>query len=219
MKIFRRTYQLLVLTICTVTACSEEDIPGSPPTADAGEDIETPIDLAGTIVLTASGSTDPDGDTLSYQWLLVQQPDESNASINNDDEVNAFITPDAEGVYLITLEVDDGNYPPVTDEIQITITEAVNEPPTADAGGNLTATVNETVTLNGSNSSDPNGDVLEYQWTDASNPVGATFAIDNADQANATFVPDVAGTYVFRLKVTDPVGASDTDNVEVVVTE
>ena len=137
MKIFRRTYQLLVLTICTVTACSEEDIPGSPPTADAGEDIETPIDLAGTIVLTASGSTDPDGDTLSYQWLLVQQPDESNASINNDDEVNAFITPDAEGVYLITLEVDDGNYPPVTDEIQITITEAVNEPPTADAGGTL----------------------------------------------------------------------------------
>ena len=75
------------------------------------------------------------------------------------------------------------------------------------------------MTLNGSNSSDPNGDVLEYQWTDASNPVGATFAIDNADQANATFVPDVAGTYVFRLKVTDPLGASDTDNVEVVVTE
>lgn len=217
-KISRACF-LLLPSLFLLIACSEEDIPGAPPTADAGEDIEVPIDLAGTIVLSAAGSSDPDGDTLTYQWMLTQQPEGSTATINNDDEVNASITPDKEGVYLITLEVSDGNHPAVTDEIQITVTEAVNEAPTADAGGDLAANVSETVTLDGSNSSDPNGDELEYQWTVSSNPIGANVTISNDDQAQASFVPSVAGTYVFRLKVTDPFGASDTDNIDVIVSE
>ncbi len=219
MALIRRSYLLLITAFIFASACSEEDIPGAPPTADAGEDLEVPIDLAGTIVLSASGSSDPDGDTLIYQWRLTQQPEGSSATINNDDEVNASITPDKEGIYLVTLEVNDGSHPPVTDEIQITITEAVNTPPIADGGGDLTATVNETVTLDGSNSSDPDGDQLEYLWTSSSNPIGATVTLTNADQVAASFVPDVAGTYVFRLKVTDPLKASDTDNVQVIVAE
>jgi len=219
MNNYRQVCLLLLPALFFLRCSSEDDIPGSPPVADAGEDVESPIDLAGTIVLSASGSSDPDGDMLSYQWTLTQQPASSTATINNDDEMNASITPDAEGVYLVTLEVDDGSHPPARDEKQITITEAVNEAPTADAGGDLSAQVNETVTLDGSSSSDPNGDELEYQWTSSSNPVGAQFTISNADQAQATFVPDRAGTYVFRLKVTDPLGASDTDNVDVIVTE
>lgn len=219
MNIYRPVCLLFLPALIFLSCSSEDNIPGSPPVADAGEDVETPIDLAGTIVLSASDSSDPDGDALSYRWTLLQQPDGSTATINNDNEENASITPDAEGVYRVLLEVDDGNHPTVSDEKQITVTEAVNDAPTADAGENITAQVNETVTLDGSNSSDPNGDDLEYQWTSASNPVGAQFTIENADQAQASFVPDRAGTYVFRLRVTDPFGVSDTDNLDVIVSD
>ena len=211
-------YLLLLPVFFAVQSCSsEEDIPGSPPVADAGDDIEISIDQAGTILLNGSASSDPDGDMLTYRWTLREQPSASTATLNNENEANASLTPDAEGLYIAILEVDDGNHPPVQDEKNITITESVNEAPTADAGDDISGTLNTSVTLDGSNSSDPDGDALSYQWTLSSNPVGAQISISGADQAQASFVPDVAGTYNFRLKVTDPFDASDTDNVSVTV--
>ncbi|MFP4088817.1 MAG: PKD domain-containing protein [Cyclobacteriaceae bacterium] len=207
---------LLLSSFLLLSHCAEEDIPGSPPIADAGEDISVPINQAGTIVLSASGSSDPDGDTLSYSWTLLEQPQGSTATINNDNEMNASLNPDALGIFRVQLSVDDGNHPPQTDEITIEILEAAGSPPVADAGDDQTVAVDATVTLDGSGSTDPDDDISEYQWTATSNPVGAQVTIENADQAQASFVPDRAGTYNFVLRVTDAIGQSATDNVTIV---
>lgn len=207
----------LLLPLCLYSCSNEEDIPGSPPLADAGEDLTLPIDQAGTISLSAAASSDPDGDSLSYLWELLSQPDGSTANINNANELTASITPDMEGTYEIQLNVDDGNHPPVQDMLTITITEAVNEAPVANAGPDKSGQLNTTVTLDGSQSSDPNNDALNYQWTLSSKPVGSEVSITDADKPMASFVPDKIGNYSFRLKVTDPIGASDSDNVDITI--
>lgn len=85
-----------------------------------------------------------------------------------------------------------------------------NSPPVASAGAAQTATVNSVVTLDGSASSDANGDALSYMWTITGKPAGSTAALANATLAKATLIVDVAGTYNVTLVVSDgkPNGAS-----------
>ncbi len=80
-------------------------------------------------------------------------------------------------------------------------------------GGTLTArisgpgTVNTQTaflnTLDGTSSSDPQGLPLTYSWTFQSIPAGSATRIDGADQAKSEFEPDVAGTYVVQLVVSN----------------
>lgn len=204
-------FSLLIFISCS----SENELPGSAPVADAGPDMEEPVCI-GTIVLDGSESSDPDGDTLNYTWTIKRIPDGSTATLNNSNEARASITPDVVGQYVITLSVSDGIHNPVTDEVTLNITADTGNPPVADAGEDRTVGVNETVTLDASNSSDPDGDELTYQWTISSTPVGSQATITNADQPQAQFIPDRAGNYVFRLRVTDAAGScvsEDTDNL------
>ncbi len=201
-----------------LSCSSEDDLPGSAPVANAGQDEEVPI-CVGTIVLDGSQSSDADSDTLSYAWTITSAPSGSSATLNNDDEARASITPDVVGTYEITLSVSDGVHPAVTDQVFLTITEDTGNPPTAVAGEDRTVSVNEAVTLDGSGSTDPDGDTLSYQWSLSSKPVGSQATITNANEAQAQFTPDTAGTYRFRLKVTDAAGSCQSeDTVELVIT-
>ncbi|GGN94259.1 PKD domain-containing protein [Haloarcula pellucida] len=94
--------------------------------------------------------------------------------------------------------------------------EEVNVPPTADAGADQTVTSGDTVTLDGTNSTDPDG-TLNYSWTETTSS-GVT--LSGADTATPTFTaPDVNSetTLTFDLTVTDDDGASDSDLVNVTV--
>ncbi|MCV9385018.1 right-handed parallel beta-helix repeat-containing protein, partial [Reichenbachiella ulvae] len=59
----------------------------------------------------------------------------------------------------------------------------------------------ETVSLNGTASSDPDGSIIKYAWTVKSGPSSPT--IQNADQASATVTINEPGEYVISLEVTD----------------
>ncbi|MBL8951968.1 MAG: proprotein convertase P-domain-containing protein [Myxococcaceae bacterium] len=88
---------------------------------------------------------------------------------------------------------------------------APNGAPLANAGPDLTATTLATVTLDGSGSSDPDGDALVYQW---SGPV----TLAGANTAHPTFTaPATAQTLELTLTVTDPSGLFATDTVRVAV--
>jgi hypothetical protein len=93
--------------------------------------------------------------------------------------------------------------------------------PIADAGPDLTGTVSSTVTLDGSASSHPDSEPLEYRWTFAALPAasGLTNAsINNADHVISTFIPDVSGEYRVELEVS-ALGQVATDQVVVTITD
>ncbi|MDX1521977.1 MAG: PKD domain-containing protein, partial [Anaerolineae bacterium] len=92
----------------------------------------------------------------------------------------------------------------------------IERPPIAEAGAEQVVATGSTVTLNGSQSSDPDGDALAFQWS-LEGP--AAIGLQQANQAQARFVaPNAPGTYTFRVLVTDPGGLSHADTTAVTVT-
>ncbi len=87
----------------------------------------------------------------------------------------------------------------------------------ADAGADQAVTTGQQVVLDGSSSSDKNGDSFDFAWTFKSKPAGSTATLSGADTDSPTFVPDVAGDYVLQLTISNPNGES-TDEVKVTVT-
>ena len=87
--------------------------------------------------------------------------------------------------------------------------------PVADAGADLEVDPGASVTLDGSGSSDPDGDTLTFAWSQAS---GASAALSDAGTAAPSFdAPEPPGALVFRLTVSDPSGLTDSDDVTVTV--
>ena len=182
------------------------------PVANAGADA---TGLTGApIPLDGSASSDPDGDTLTYQWTQ-QDNGAPAATITNPTAAKAsFQTPTA-GEYLFTLTVSDGK---LTASDDITVQVAQNQAPTANAGADQDGLTGKTITLDGSASSDPDGnDTLKYKWTQVGT-TPATVSLTGADTAKPTFVPRTAGKYTFKLEVSD--GANQaTDEVVVTVAQ
>jgi len=89
------------------------------------------------------------------------------------------------------------------------------DPPIADAGADESVAVGARVTLDGSGSSSPDGEILVYYWEQVDGP---TVTLSDADSASATFVPSVAGAYVFALTVENANG-DDVDQVRITAIE
>lgn len=87
---------------------------------------------------------------------------------------------------------------------------ATGAAPVADAGLGVLAYVGDTVVLNGTASTDAEGDALTYTWTQLD---GAPVALDGYDTAEPAFVVDAPGPYRFQLVVND--GALDSAPDEV----
>ena len=82
-----------------------------------------------------------------------------------------------------------------------------NNPPSANAGRDNTAYIGDTVTLDGSASTDLDGDPLTYAWTLITRPAGSTATLANPNSIHPTFLADQHGSYVAQLIVND--GSAD----------
>lgn len=91
-----------------------------------------------------------------------------------------------------------------------------NEPPQANAGIDQTATVGDTVTLDGTASSDDEGDPLTYQWT-LYPPNGSLAMLSDATLSAPSFTADVSGVYSIILIVNDGTSNSNGDRIKVTV--
>jgi len=93
-----------------------------------------------------------------------------------------------------------------------------NLAPTANPGTNQVRPEGSLVTLDGAQSSDPNGDVLSFQWVQTGGPI---VTLTNADTSVMTYIaPNVASDTLMRfdLTVSDPAGLSDTAIATVTIT-
>jgi len=88
-----------------------------------------------------------------------------------------------------------------------------NTPPLARA--DQTVPLGRMVTLNGSGSSDGDGDALTYSWSLISVPPGSAAAPSDAGLVGPTFLADVPGTYVAQMIVNDGLVDSAPDTVNI----
>lgn len=142
------------------------------PTADAGGPYV--IDEGGSLALTAAGSSDPDGDVLSYAWDVngdgVFADAEGVSPTLTREQLQALGIADGPAVFAVAVQVSDGVNAAVTAAASLTLN---NVAPSLSVAGD--AFVNErteyTLSLF---ASDPGPDVLtiHVDWGDGSDPDG-----------------------------------------------
>ena len=179
------------------------------PVANAGPDQS--VQVGALVTLDGTGSTDPNGDLLSFEWSILSAPAGSTATLSNPAISNPTFTVDKAGSYTVQLRVRDGTGLSSTDAVTIS---TINSRPTADAGPDQTVPVGTLVTLDGRGSFDADGNALTYQWS-LTTPGGSGAVLSNPTAAQPTFVVDVSGTYTATLIVSDGALSSAADSVAV----
>jgi hypothetical protein len=192
------------------------------PVANAGPD-QTGKSVGSTITLDGSASSDPDGggQTLTYHWT---QTGGTAVTLSNDTAIKPTFTAPATGPDTLTfdLTVSDNFGGSNTDSVSIEV--IANQDPVANHGPNQTnKKTGNTITLDGSASSDPDGHSLQYTWTQTS---GVPVTLNDEHAQKPTFVVPPAPDFVyphsigFSLTVTDGFGGSNTtaDSVSIQVT-
>lgn len=156
-----------------------------------------PVAVAGSDVATSNlrfsfdgtGSSDPDGDALTYLWDFGDGEQGSGAQVTH--------TYATGGTYPVVLRVDDGSRLGNA-MAQAAMTLRINRPPVAIAGESREVCNGDVVVFDASKSSDPEGGVLRYRWQFGD---GTRSEIINPAK---TF--DKAGVYPVTLDVTDESG-------------
>ncbi|GAA0879205.1 hypothetical protein GCM10009119_21730 [Algoriphagus jejuensis] len=189
------------------------------PQARAGEDQTLPFvsGRATTTVLDGSASSDADGTIKSFAWTQVSGP---TAAIKTPEKVKTTVQFASAGVHVFALKVTDDKGATAEDSVSVNVTEAENTGPQARAGEDQTLPFVSgratTAVLDGSASSDADGTIKSFAWTQVSGP---TAAIKAPEKVKTTVQFESAGVHIFALKVTDDKGATAEDSVSVNVTE
>lgn len=214
---------LMVVIIIGIASCKKEDscegcgATNKAPIAKAGvnQSIALPTD---SVLLDGSTSTDPDGTIIEWYWSKIAGP--PSFIINNPAIARPIVRNLQAGIYHFELLVKDDDGLSAKDTVQVTVTDPSqpNRPPVAYAGADQTVLLPiATVNLNGSGSSDPDNNIISYNWTKIAGP--SSFNISNPLAVQTQVVNLTIGTYEFELKVTDAGGLFDKDTIVVTVAQ
>ena len=182
-----------------------------PPTADAGPD-QTVLEKS-TVRLDGSNSSDPDDGIEFYRWKQKAGPSVSLSDPTDDQPT--FTSPsvvDSKSKSLkFELTVTDFGGLKDTDTAVVNVT-GENDPPMADAGSDQNVDEETTVTLDGSNSSDPDDGIEFHRWKQIA---GTSVSLSDPEAVQPTLlVPRVGpdgGSFTFELTVTDYGSLQSTD--------
>ncbi len=212
---------------CRITVVAPE-VPETPapvnqaPSADAGGDQTVPSEAL--VTLNGTGSSDPDEDSLSYAWVQTSGTAVVLSTVTQSSfSFSAPTVSSGSAVLVFTLTVTDPSGAQASDQCRITVEapeaqSPINQSPMANAGGDQTVPSEALVTLNGTGSSDPDGDSLSYAWSQTS---GTAVVLSTVTQSSFSFsAPTVSSgseMLVFTLTVTDPSGAQASDQCRITV--
>jgi hypothetical protein len=192
-----------------------------PPVASPG--VSPASALEGDLVtLDGSLSADPNGDLLTYTWAQVGTPAVTLSDIHAVmPTFTAPVVSAQQGSITLTFEltVSDGELSD-TKPVSITVSHK-NLAPVADAGQPRTFPEGAMVNLDGSNSYDPEGDDLTYEWTQIDGAAVTLMPVTPNNKVISFIAPDVGttgGVLHFQLTVTDSHGAYNSANVQIDVT-
>lgn len=198
----------------TVTITVINPNPNQLPFARAGTDQQISIPQ-NAVTLNGTASSDTDGAIESYLWTNIAGPSQFTLTGNTTSVVSVSnLRP---GNYLFRLAATDNQGGTGYDTVQVTVINPFpNQLPVAEAGNNVTITLPvNSVNLNGAASSDPDGTIVSYLWSQASGPAPAL--IVTPGNVTSGFQNLVTGSYQFVLRVTDDSAAIDTDTIAVTV--
>jgi hypothetical protein len=123
------------------------------------------------------------------------------------------------GEGTVTVQITSVSNAAVSSSDTATLT-VINQPPVANAGEDQSTGTGVNVILNGSESFDPNMDMLTFGWTFVDVPAGSNITdawLSDPADAKPDFTPDTEGTYVLELTVNDGM-IGDTDAVSIFAT-
>jgi len=176
--------------------------PNQPPTASVGGPYSGTEDIA--VSFDASGSSDPDGDPLTYTWNFG---DGTTLTTTSATPTHTYLWG---GVFTVSLAVSDGKGGTSSATTSATVTE-VNDVPVANAGGPYSGRKGQAITFNASGSTDfdntdgtaANNQTLTYTWKfgDGTAPVTTT-------SPTIAHTYAATGTFNVTLTVSDGIASS-----------
>ncbi|WP_157268650.1 PKD domain-containing protein [Azohydromonas aeria] len=179
-------------TVSVGTNATPQSVPGAP---------DRLLPVGTTVTLRGDASSDADGDALTHAWSIVSRPAGSKAALSSTSAVSPTFTPDVEGRYQFRLRVTDrlGAFAEQT----VALDFGTHAPVAVVERSNLTVLAGTAVALSAASSFDDDDDALTYAWTLDAQPAGSTATVASAAAADASFQPDLAGTYVLSVRVSD----------------
>ncbi len=225
---------LVPLFSIALTACGggggdsspqEETAPPPPPPANIKPTVKAGTDVSineQQLTALSANATDSDGSIVSYSWTQTVGDSVSLTGVDKAELsfTSPTLTEEAALTFEVTVTDDDGAS--AKDSVVVTVLP-VNIAPVADAGAEAEQTTwinpEALTSLNASLSSDEDGDIVSYQWSQSS---GTTVELTNPDSMTATFTPALetqTNTLGFSLTVTDNEGAEHSDNVNVYINQ
>jgi hypothetical protein len=155
----------------------------------------------------------PDGE-INYKTFASKARDDGKIVQSNTLPASLFVS--GENTIAVEIHQFKSSDNDISFDFELVANSSGNIAPVANAGADQTITVpNNTVTLNGSASSDADGSITSYSWSKISGPISGS--ITSPGSASTTVTALVEGTYTFRLKVTDDKGATASDDIVISV--
>lgn len=151
--------------------------------------------------LRGDGSSDADGDSLSYLWSIVSSPSGSTATLSSTTIASPFFTPVVEGIYVFQLRVTDssGAY----SERSVTMNVGTYAPVVVLDRSRITTVAGDTARVSAAMSFDRDGDALTYAWQIDARPSGSAVTLASTNTPEVSLVPDLSGTYQLSVVVSD----------------
>ncbi len=149
--------------------------------------------------------------TFTYSWSILSAPLASTASLSSSTAAAPTFTPAVVGTYVFeVVATDSTNRSSPPSFVTLTTTQCGTATPEVSASlSNLSPSIGETLTLTAVASDADNAvgcnlaQTLTYAWAVVSRPAGSIATLSSAAVAAPTFVPDVVGSYQFRVTATD----------------